>query len=57
MGLGVGKDFRGSPLVGCVVEGSTKLRFFEKGVLLPTFWEKGFVPHLFEKGVLCPTLS
>ncbi len=56
MGLGVGKDFRGSPLVGCVVEVSTKLKVFEKGVLLPTL-KRVFCSPPFEKGVLCPTLS
>jgi hypothetical protein len=48
MCLGVGKDFRRSPFMGCVVEGSTKLRDFEK---------RGFCSPHFEKEVLCPTLS
>ncbi len=43
--FGVGKDFRGSPLVGCVVEVSTKL----KG-----FWKRFFVPHILKKGFLLP---
>jgi hypothetical protein len=37
-----------------VVEGSTKLRDSEKGVLLPTL-KKGYCSPPFEKGVLCPT--
>ena len=52
-GLEVGKDFRGSPLVGCVVEVSTKLKVFEKGVLLPTL-KRVFVPHLLKKGFCVP---
>jgi len=38
-----------------VVEVSTKLKVFEKGVL--PHIEKGFCSPPFEKGVLCPTLS
>jgi hypothetical protein len=46
-GVWVGKDFRRSPLVGCVVEVSTKLKVLEEGFLFPHF----------EKGVFAPTLS